>query len=480
MRFIFSFFSLLLCFGLKAQNQQLRAYLDTKQFYSPSSGNYLEVYIQFVGHTVNYLSVPSGLQGQIAISLDIKKGTERVKGDAYRLETPLMKDSIVEDFYDVKRIQLDPGTYTLSIQLVDLNRQEPPISTEFPIEISDLSKEINCSDIQTIEYARASESSSVFSKSGYFMIPRLSTFYPKELKSIPVYLEIYNTNQFLDTLFGLKQWITSVDTGKEIESLTYYSKHSSGEVIPILRNVDISTLTTGKYSLNYTIISKSMVELTTQSYLFERSNDIEQTIDIENLVLDPSFQASITNDSVQFYLESLIPISKPAEIKNIIRVLKSKNEELQRKHIQAYWNKTSAKNPTESWLKYKLQVLLVEKLYSNNFQEGFETDRGRVYLQYGAPTTIVQREVSSTEYPYEIWQYNKIGQFSNKRFIFYNPDLVNNAYRLLHSDMLGELKNPAWPQMLNSRNSTKGNVDDPNQGVQEHWGGNSNDLFRQY
>jgi hypothetical protein len=46
--------------------------------------------------------------------------------------------------------------------------------------------------------------------------------------------------------------------------------------------------------------------------------------------------------------------------------------------------------------------------------------------------------------------------------------------------MLGELKNPAWPQMLNSRNSTKGNIDDPNSGVQEHWGGNSNDLFRQY
>jgi hypothetical protein len=76
--------------------------------------------------------------------------------------------------------------------------------------------------------------------------------------------------------------------------------------------------------------------------------------------------------------------------------------------------------------------------------------------------------------------YNKIGQFSNRRFIFYNPDLVNNAYRLLHSDMLGELKNPSWPQILSSRNTNKGNVDNPNQNVQDHWGGNSDDLFRQY
>jgi dTDP-glucose 4,6-dehydratase len=66
------------------------------------------------------------------------------------------------------------------------------------------------------------------------------------------------------------------------------------------------------------------------------------------------------------------------------------------------------------------------------------------------------------------------------RSFCYVDDQVEGIYRLLHSDMLGELKNPAWPQMLNSRNSTKGNIDDPNSGVQEHWGGNSNDLFRQY
>ena len=122
--------------------------------------------------------------------------------------------------------------------------------------------------------------------------------------------------------------------------------------------------------------------------------------------------------------------------------------------------------------------MLVERLYANNFQEGFETDRGRVYLQYGAPANIVRKEYSPTEYPYEIWRYNKIGAFSNKRFVFYNPDLVNKAYRLLHSDMVGELKNPSWPRELSKRSTPNGNVDDPNSGVQDHWGGNSQDLFR--
>ena len=100
-----------------------------------------------------------------------------------------------------------------------------------------------------------------------------------------------------------------------------------------------------------------------------------------------------------------------------------------------------------------------------------------MYLQYGAPTQVIQKDVSSNEYPYEIWQYNKIGKFSNKRFIFYNPDLVNNGYRLLHSDMIGELKNASWQLVLNKRNSVNGTIDDPNQNVQSTYGGNSKNNY---
>lgn len=104
-----------------------------------------------------------------------------------------------------------------------------------------------------------------------------------------------------------------------LQNLLATQKERTGEVLPILRNVDITKIPTGKYALTYTLISRSMNELTTQSYLFERSNDLEITLDLETMVLDPSFQASISNDSVSYFLESLIPISKPAEIKTLLK-----------------------------------------------------------------------------------------------------------------------------------------------------------------
>lgn len=475
--FLMSFF---IVNSLFAQTPTLRAYMDNKQFYAPGSGNYIEIYFQFVGYSVNYVPVAEGLQGELAISIQLLNGTTVVAQDAYRLQSPIMKDSIIDDFYDVKRFGLEPGKYTLALELLDLNSKNASIKASQTIVIEDLGDAIAASDIEAIEYATKGDESSIFYKSGYNMVPRLSTFYPSQLTSIPVYFEFYNTQLLEDSICGLKQTVINTETGFELSELTTYTKEKTGEVLPVLRNVDITKIPTGKYALTYTLISRSMSELTTQTYLFERSNDMEITLDFETMVLDPSFQGSITNDSVAYYLESLIPISKPAEIKNIIDVLKTKDLDMERKHIQAFWLKTSPGTSYDSWLKYKAQVQLVERLYSNNFQEGFETDRGRVYLQYGSPTNVIIKEVSPTEYPYEIWQYNKIGVFSNKRFIFYNPDLVNNAYRLLHSDMLGELKNPAWPQILSKRSTVDGNIDNPNSNVQQHFGGGSNDLFRQY
>jgi GWxTD domain-containing protein len=464
----------------KNKELELRAYLDSKQFYAPGVGNYIEFHLQFVGMSINYTGKDEGLIGKLAVQMKISQADSVIVQDAYVLETPFMKDSIVDDFYDLKRFMLAPGGYTFNLQLRDLNGETSPLVATQTIVIEELADAISISDIVIAEIATVGDTASPFYKSGYDIIPRLSTFYPEQLNALPVYFEVYNSKMLEDSVFGIKQTIVKADEDLEIEEFTVFSRHFAAEVIPVLRKVDITNLTSGKYILNYTLLNKNMTELSTQSYVFERSNDVQLALFTDEIVLDPDFQKSISNDSVGYYLESLIPISRSAEIKNIIRIAKAKDGDQARKYIQVYWSKTSPVNTYEAWIQYKQQVQLVERLYSNNFQEGFETDRGRVYLQYGAPHSIVSKEFSPSEYPYEIWRYHKIGAFSNKRFVFYNPDLVNNAYRLLHSDMVGEQKNPSWPRELARRNSKGGNIDNPNGGLDDHWGGNSEDIFRDY
>ncbi len=465
---------------LFGQTQKIRAYLDTKQFFAPSIGDYVEVQLQFVGSSLKYLKVENGLQSEVVINLDIKKNDSIVIHEGYRLKSQIMRDSVINDFFDLRRYALKPGKYNLSIELKDINSPGESVKASSPFTIDAFDGKISTSDIQVSESVlKGGDETSIFYKSGYTMIPNFSTFYSYELTRLPVYFEIYNSNLLKDSVFGIKQTIIDQESQKEMVE-PIFTRHKTGKVVPFLRSVDILSIPTGNYSLIYSIIDKEMKEVASASYSFERSNEIDAYINPAYQIIDPAFQASITDDSVAFYLASLIPISSASEVKNILSILRSKNNESARQHIQAFWSATANKNPYEGWMKYKAQVLMIETLYKNNFQAGFETDRGRVYLQYGPPTTVLEREVSATEYPYEIWQYNKIGKFSNKQFIFYNPDLVNKAYRLLHSDMIGELKNQSWQLALNKRNTTNGTIDDPNQNVDNNYGDHSKTNFKQY
>lgn len=459
------------------KNKRLAAYLQVKQFYAPETGNYVELHFQYVGYTVSFVAQGNDLIGEIAVMIDVQQEGKSVANDAYRLSSPLMIDSIVDDFYDIKRFALEPGTYQCNLELLDLNSKNPSVKTNFEFVVEEFSDALSISDVIIAESAMKSGEFTTFSKSGYDIIPRISTFYPTELNMLPVYFEVYNSNILEDSLFSIRMQLVNVDNITELSEYRVVTKHKTAAVVPIFKTVTITTLPTGKYSLNMTVLDGKENELSTQSYEFERVNDANTIVNYAELVLDPAFQNSITDDSVGYYLASIIPISGHVQAGSILKVLKTKDKERQRRMIQAIWKQIDPINTYEAWMKYKQQIYFVAENFKNNFQPGFETDRGRVYLQYGAPSRTIHREVSSSELPYEIWEYNKIGVYSNKKFIFYNPDLINNNYILLHSDMVGELRNPRWQYELNRRNSKHGSVDDPNEYVPDSWGNNSRQLF---
>ncbi len=473
--FFFLFFSPLCFFS---QNQKLRAFIESKSFHSPKDGSFIEFNFQFVGYTAHFQNVENGMYASIAISTKlINEKSDTVAVDQYILKSPVFRDSVLEDFYSVQRIAAPSGKYRAIIEMLDLNSNQPSIAGEIQLEIADFS-EVSVSDILIAEQASPSYTVNEFYKSGYEIIPRISNYYGVESRRLPLYVEIYNTNKMVDSAFGIKQIILDKDN-VEVPGYSKFLKSKREEVIPFFRNIDISKLASGTYTVEVFLVDRNNRTISNAStYSFDRFNEVEEIQDLSLLVLDPRFQESMTDDSVRFYLASLLPISAHAESKMILQTLKEKNTELSRKYIQQFWVQTSPTTPTDAWLSYKSQVMLTQKLYANNFQDGYETDRGRVYLQYGQPNSIIQKESSPTEYPYEIWHYYRIRNYSNRRFIFYNPDLVNNAYRLLHSDMIGELKNTKWQEALVLRNTPGSGAGESD--LEDNFGGNSNYYYRQY
>jgi hypothetical protein len=87
-----------------------------------------------------------------------------------------------------------------------------------------------------------------------------------------------------------------------------------------------------------------------------------------------------------------------------------------------------------------------------------------VYLKYGAPNTMMDRFNEMGTLPYTIWHYYRAGKYTNRRFVFYQPDLANTCMQLLHSEVPGEIQNPQWNNILHQRNVAMPGVQtqDPN------------------
>jgi len=85
------------------------------------------------------------------------------------------------------------------------------------------------------------------------------------------------------------------------------------------------------------------------------------------------------------------------------------SEEEKIKYTKDYWNNSSDKQLLKEFYK---RVLHVNKKYGYLSTEGWETDRGRIYIINGAPEKISYEYNEQTEF--EIWEYN------NRHYVFIN------------------------------------------------------------
>ncbi len=481
MKFIFliaSLFFIISC-SFAQSKKSLKVYTDYNFYYDPSLGEYIELKFQFDANSLVLVKENSWFRSKVDVEIQLLKDSTKIVRKLYAVESPKYQDSIFMDFFDVKRYPLKPGSYQLLISFSDPYSKQKSISSKQAIVVPDLHSKISISDIQVCENIRETSEVTILSKSGYALFPRLINYFPADCQFLPTYLELYNPSKDSVSLRLKISFFKQGDTN-EIVDMTRFSDVVIQDVTPIIQKNIISNLSTGSYRMVYSLIQGSTI-LYTSAYFFDRMNEPLVYIATDNIVLDPIFQKSIPNDSLPYYLASIIPVVNPMEIPIINKLVKENDLDKMRKYMQSFWVITSGRlNASNSWLNYKEQVKMVEKTYSTAIFKGYESDRGRVYLKYGQPSAIAARETSPSEYPYEIWQYDKIKQFSNKRFVFYNPDLVNNHYQLLHSDMQGELKNYRWQQLLTKRNSPNQNIDDPNDGNKEHYGGESMGVYNQY
>jgi len=452
----------------------ITVYFNYGVFSTGNSKPYLETYLTVSGNSVKFLPTSNGRQASVNISWKILKGKELVKSSNYNLISPLASDTLhLPSFIDSQRFPLGNGQYVLELVVTDNADPEKKSTHSEKINIlQNREKKIYNSDIEILESFTKSTSQSVLTKNGYDLVPYNINYFPKAQNSLKFYIETYN----LDTVIGKSSkfvysyYIENNENLQKLRGLSGFQKQNANRINPLLAQFDITQLPSGNYNLVIEVKDSLNKIQAQKKWFFQRQSDAKNIMISENenyKTVEDFFNSVQSGDSLKQLVECLWPISGYKE-RDWQQVQLQRNEpNLMRSYLVGYWKEQAGDtiDPLQLWYTYYKRVMETNALLKCGKQKGYFTDRGRVYLQYGKPDQRNQVNSEADTYPYEIWHYYKIYDkatkrfFTNKRFVFANFAIADDCYKLIHSEVRGELYDERWKLRLVKRTEQEPDLD---------------------
>jgi GWxTD domain-containing protein len=249
--------------------------------------------------------------------------------------------------------------------------------------------------------------------------------------------------------------LEAFENGVKMQDYFRFNRSKSAKVVPVLGALNIKNLPSGNYNFVIEARDKENKLIADQRLFIQRSNPkVEANLnELNALDISRTFVEKISSDSLNEYIKYLRPISTRLEVEYAKNVIASKELLNKQKYFLSFWQKRNQPNPEQEWDNYHNLVKEANRLFKTQSRKGYATDRGRVYLQYGKPDSRMVFDREPSLYPYELWQYYKLNNRTNRRFVFLNTDLVSNNYNLIHSDAIGEVRDDRWQTRLNRRNN---------------------------
>ncbi len=477
---------LALLFSVTSFAQGLSAVYDYKMYCTDQLEPYMQVNFFINGTSVIYQKNDEGkYAAQVNISVKLYEDTTVISHYEHILLSEAFDDSIAANkpsFADIKNFKIPGnGRYILFVSMRDVNDTLPPSELAEYVSAHTFEDAITISDITILSTLEKAEPGDLFNKYGYNTFPVFFGDVPEEMATLPFYFEIYNADKVIgkDKSCLLKIYVEDDYTRQlALPSLYTESGITAEKVKVVVNQLGIFQLPSGKYNLVAEVWDDTLLMARSRES-FVRDNpradfniDSYQSVDITGTFVDQF------TDSATFYqnVAYLYPIASPNERNFFDSKLAKTSFDKLRRYFYSFWLTRDPDAPEAAWNRYYKNVQYVNNTFGGAIFQGYRTDRGRVFLQYGAPDDYTEYPYDSHSYPYEIWHYYHLESQTNVKFVFYNPDLVSKDYELIHSNKYGELQDPFWQLRVANRKDPIFNFDNPTPG--NYWGGSVQDAWK--
>ncbi|MEI8279724.1 MAG: GWxTD domain-containing protein [Bacteroidota bacterium] len=439
-------------------------------FYLPDTGKnagnykpYIEVYWEINPQSINFVKTNDLWLSKIRTHVVFSNDNGKILEDHFALQTrptANVDETMSEKIMDLHRYVLPYGHINMEIEFAEAFVKADSITFKDTFTINPPKDIAFYSGVQLLDTVIYSNDESAFLKNGVQQIPLSINYLDDDKNVLHYYAECYNSDKIPTTDYPLVETIYVATKGSNVPlyNLLRVDTIKAAGIRPIFGNMKITALASGNYYLNIVLENKDREKISSNSLFFQRSKKApEKIIDTSTSGPQEKFVViDLTKTFVEKYdiaqlkaiLKMLVPISKPVEVEAIRGFTQKPDETYMRYFLYNFWTDRAGKKASEAWKAYTQKVIEVNKLFGSSSFPGYETDRGLVYLKYGAPVDRIKVENEAGSLPYEIWLYNAIAKQSTGLFLFYRPTYMVTDFKLLHSTVIGEVRNAQWRSIL--------------------------------
>jgi GWxTD domain-containing protein len=436
--------------ALHSEEPQIRLNVDWAAFQYDDEQLMLEIYYDFLQNKITFVNESDKYIGTTLGQLKIFQDAAFINQYAWKNQRMLQTESETRDvglIVDLVRFNFDPDDYTFRLIIQDIHNQTNVDSLEWSLTLHAPDKEnVYLSDVQlaTSISQNPEAKDSPFYKNTLVVVPNPSLIFSSDNPALFFYLEMYNMSTALaPNGYKLDYYIADED-GATLDSPRPRSVHKQHAVDPSVEfgMLNVGRLDAGAYLLNVDIKDMNdnrMASVNKKFYIYQKGQIFtEKTASDSAFQYIPNIFMDMDSAQIQYEYETANYLMD-RELKSIWESLDNLSGKQQ--FLFQFWRMRDPDPATEIneyRQEYEKRIEYANANFRSFMRDGWHSDRGRVYIIYGTPSDIERHPNESNLYPHEIWRYDQL----EGGVVFVFGDLEGRGdYRLIHSDLMGEIKN---------------------------------------
>ena len=373
----------------------------------------VDVYASIGYSRLNFITTPNGFTAKYELSLE---AVEINDNDRFRnrVQSKIWDGNIIVETYvqtqsdehsdlTTQTFDLNPGRYIFEFELADKNSNQVYVQ-EIPVTVRDVSGPAAISDLTLLES---------YDKESFTIIPRVGKSVSTADGGFQLFYEVY-ADESQDVSIRRDVYRTVRDGGIPVAPAWMDLNADQEDVVgAVYSDNELTKIGAGKSQY---VVTVPLEDIKAGAYVVRVSLHGTDGTLLDSSQKTISVQWTGLAAHIQNLDEAIQQLELFAKKRDVEFILDAPNQVERVQRFESFWKKrdpTPNTQRNEQMEEYYHRVASANQHYGS-VRDGWRTDRGYIFVNYGEPDHVERQPFSFDYEPYEVWTYERMG----RRFIF--------------------------------------------------------------